>query len=79
MFLKIIIKNALALITLRQKGIPILMYHSIADNNVFFTVKPNMFEKQMRYLKDNNYNIIKFSKLVDILESDEELPKKQLF
>src|SRR3989344_3122644 len=31
----------------------ILMYHSIAENGVFFTVKPSEFERQMKYLSKN--------------------------
>ena len=79
MFLKRIIKDELAFISLffpRKKGIPILMYHSVAHNNVFFTVKPEIFEKQMQYLKDYNYNVIKLSDLINFLESNKELPKK---
>jgi len=75
MFLKKLIKNLIYFLP-KEKGIPVLMYHSIDDNNVFFTVKIEDFKKQMQYLKDNNYSIIKFSELVDILESDKELPKK---
>jgi len=81
MFLKRIIKNILAFISLLfpcQKGVSVLMYHSIAHNNVFFTIKPEVFEKQINYLKDNNYNVIKFSDLINILKSDKELPKKTI-
>jgi len=60
----------------RRKGALILMYHSIANNDVFFTVELEMFEKQMNYLKNNNYNVIKLSDLVDILEYSKEIPKK---
>ena len=79
MFLKKIIKDELAFISLLfpcQKGVSVLMYHSIAHNDVFFTVKPEMFEKQMKYLKDKDYNVIKLSDLISLLESNEELPKK---
>ena len=76
MFLKRIIKDVLALIVPRQKGISILMYHSVAHNNVFFTVKPEIFEKQMKYLKDKDYNVIKLSDSVSLLESNKELPRK---
>ena len=57
MFLKRIIKDFLALIIPRQKGIPVLMYHSIDTNDVFFTVKPEEFNKQMRYLENKNYQV----------------------
>jgi len=79
MFLKRIIKDILAFIDLLfpcQKGISVLMYHSIAYNDVFFTVRPGEFEKQINYLKDNGYYIISLTELVNILESNESLPKK---
>ena len=79
MFLKRIIKDKLAfikLLFLPKKGIPILMYHSVAHNNVFFTIKLKTFEKQMKYLKDKDYNVIKLSDLISFLGSNKELPKK---
>jgi len=39
----------------------ILMYHSIDYNKEFFTVTPEIFAKQMNYLKKNNFNVIKLS------------------
>jgi len=79
MFLKKIIKDFLALISFlvpRQKGVAILMYHSIDNNDVFFTVKPEDFAKQMKCLKEKNYQVISLTKLVEFLESGEELPQK---
>jgi len=76
MFLKRIIKDILALIYFRKEGISILMYHSIDDNKVFFTVKLEAFEKQMKYLKDNNYNVISLTELIKTLESDQKIPEK---
>ena len=35
-----------------------------------------MFEKQMEYLKNKEYQVISLTKLVEILESDELIPKK---
>jgi peptidoglycan/xylan/chitin deacetylase (PgdA/CDA1 family) len=81
MFLKRIIKDFLAVASFlipRDKGIPILMYHSIDNNDVFFTVKPEVFVKQMKYLKDKNYQVISLAKLVEILESKNPLPDKAI-
>lgn len=36
----------------------ILMYHSVGDNEVFFTVKTEEFVKQMDYLSKNNYKVV---------------------
>ena len=79
MFLKKLIKDCIAFLKCffpKGKGIPVLMYHSIAHNNVFFTVKPEEFKKQINFLKDNNYNVISLNKLIEILESNKELPEK---
>jgi len=79
MFLKRLIKDILALFRLVcpcQKGVSVLMYHSIARNDIFFTVKLANFVKQMKYLKDKQYQVISLAELVEILESDEPLPKK---
>jgi len=52
------------------------MYHSVADNDVFFTVKPKIFAQQMAYLKKRNYQALKLSELIDFLESKTRIPKK---
>jgi len=50
------------------KGVVVLMYHSIGNNDLFFTVKTEEFEKQMRYLKENNFNVISLKELEENLE-----------
>jgi len=60
----------------RQEGVVILMYHSVADNDIFFTVKPKMFVKQIAYLKEHGYNVISLEKLVDCLNSGKKIPSK---
>ncbi|MCR4434425.1 MAG: polysaccharide deacetylase family protein [Clostridiales bacterium] len=50
----------------KKEGIPILYYHSVTDN-IFgieeLSVAPAEFEKQMNYLKKNNYTVITFNEL----------------
>ncbi len=49
-----------------KKTVPILYYHSINDNITGIEelfVSPSEFEKQMNFLKKNNYNIITFDQL----------------
>lgn len=75
MFLKRLIKDLISFLP-KEKGIPVLMYHSIDNNEVFFTVKPEEFKRQMDYLKNNGYRVIKFSDLVNVLEFEREIPKK---
>lgn len=60
----------------RQKGMAILMYHSVDNNEIFFTVKPKIFARQMAYLKKRNYRVISLEKLVNYLESGEKIPQK---
>jgi len=79
MFLKKYFKDFLCLLRSLlycQKGIPVLMYHSVADNDVFFTVKTKNFAKQMKCLKDKKYNVINLKELINLLESNNDLPKK---
>jgi peptidoglycan/xylan/chitin deacetylase (PgdA/CDA1 family) len=45
----------------QSNGVVILMYHSVGDNEEFFTVKTALFEKQMEYLKKNYFNVIKLN------------------
>jgi len=54
----------------------ILMYHSIGRNNVFSTVLPESFERQMNYLKKGNYNVMGLGELVDILEKKQPISAK---
>ena len=78
MFLKQSIKNLLATLSLlkKKKGASVLMYHSVAENSVFFTVHPKIFAKQMKYLKENNYQVISLTDLITLLKNDQPLPNK---
>ena len=42
------------------------MYHSVADNDEFFTVKPEEFERQMRFLKKNNFEVTGLEELINL-------------
>jgi peptidoglycan/xylan/chitin deacetylase (PgdA/CDA1 family) len=53
----------------------ILMYHSIGDNGVYFTVKTEEFARQMDYLAKNGYNVITLNDLVASLKTNQLLPK----
>lgn len=70
-FLKKIIKFFLYQIfsVFPSNGVVILMYHSIGENNEFFTVKRALFEEQMQYLKQNHFNVIKLDSLLKIDKS----------
>ena len=58
----------------RSKGIPVLLYHSIDDSGSLLSISPNLFRKQMTYLKKRGYQTISLDSLCDILDSDQPLP-----
>ena len=43
--------------------IPILLYHSISDDNSRMSLKVNIFENQIKYLKNNGYTSINFNEI----------------
>ena len=79
-FVKNIISFYLNFLSLffHKKGGVVLMYHSIGRNNVFSTVSPENFEKQLCFLKKNNFNVITLSDLWRFLDKEEPLPKKTI-
>ncbi len=63
--------------------VPILVYHSVMPHHpgqtpvqVRFDVDPQVFEQQLRYLKDNGYEVINMEKLIDALANGATLPAK---
>jgi len=47
----------------------ILMYHSVENGNSFLTIRPQTLEKQIKYLKQKNFTIVRLSELVECLKS----------
>ena len=43
--------------------IPILLYHSISDDNSEMSLKVDIFENQIKYLKNNGYTSINFDEI----------------
>jgi peptidoglycan/xylan/chitin deacetylase (PgdA/CDA1 family) len=66
---------ASVLFPIKEGGV-ILAYHSIGDNEAFFTVSPTNFEKQLKFLRDNNWQVIPLTALVVLLQEQQEIPKK---
>ncbi len=52
----------------------VLMYHTVDNSGVLFSVRPEDFEWQMSYLKKNNFQVISLPVLVGLL-----LEKKPIF
>ncbi len=58
-------------------GVPVLNYHQV--NNKFHTVltmKPENFEKQIRYLSENGYHALTLEEFTDYMDGKGELPDK---
>lgn len=58
---------------------PILMYHSVLKNEGSsgkYVVSPDLFESDMRYLKENGYTTVFVSELSDYVRNDKKLPEK---
>lgn len=61
------------------KPINILMYHSILDSQSRagdYVITPQMFENDLKYLKDNGYTTIVTKDLIDYVEKGKALPDK---
>jgi peptidoglycan/xylan/chitin deacetylase (PgdA/CDA1 family) len=54
----------------------ILMYHSVGEDKSFFTVKSEEFQWQMKYLSENNYNVLFSEELLEILKNGGQIPAK---
>ncbi len=48
-----------------KRGAVILMYHSVAISDTFFSVSPEVFENQIEFLKSKSVEFVKFSELVE--------------
>ncbi len=66
---------------LRHRVPPILMYHSVNPqvNPIMkaLIVSPAAFEKQLSFLKRNNYNVLPLEKMIDLI-SEGKLPPKAI-
>ncbi|MDD5595248.1 MAG: polysaccharide deacetylase family protein [Candidatus Omnitrophica bacterium] len=76
----IIITSLGAAYFLRQQYVvPILMYHSVdpqAEKKNMLAVTPEIFTRQMDFLKKHRYNIIPLEKLVDLIREKAKIPPK---
>jgi len=59
-----------------HKNASVLMYHSVADNGEFFTVSPESFHWQIKYLKENNFNVIPLAVLLGLIKNKKKIPPK---
>jgi peptidoglycan/xylan/chitin deacetylase (PgdA/CDA1 family) len=57
--------------------VPILMYHSVnpaASRKTALAVRPQTFERQMRFLRKNRYNIITLQELTGLIKDNKKVP-----
>lgn len=61
-------------------GMPvsILMYHSIGEGKTKFSVSEESFENQMKYLKDNGYQVFSLKEVLQAFKNRELLPDKSV-
>lgn len=55
------------------KEVSVLNYHSVAKDNWTYSVDPEMFEKQIKFLA-KNFNVVSINKIVDYIEWKNNLP-----
>ncbi|MBO6179335.1 MAG: polysaccharide deacetylase family protein [Selenomonadaceae bacterium] len=58
-----------------ENKIMVLNYHKIDDVNISLSIPPAEFDKQMKYLKDNDYHTITPDELYASIEGREKLPE----
>jgi peptidoglycan/xylan/chitin deacetylase (PgdA/CDA1 family) len=58
--------------------VPILMYHSIDDDDAAACVRPGRFDEQMAYLKKAGYRTIDLDTLYDHFSAGEEVTEKSI-
>ncbi len=61
--------------------VPIIMYHSIlkdSSRSGKYVVTPKTLENDMKYLKDNGYETITMSRLIDYVKNKTPLPEKPI-
>ena len=62
-----------SLFSQEKNAASILMYHSIGDNNAFFTVREEGFEKQLDFLYQQNFTVISLLELIKRIKQKESL------
>jgi len=59
--------------------VPILCYHSFAENcNSSTCIPGDLFDQEMKYLKDNGYRVITLGELLNFLQYRHALPKRSV-
>ncbi len=78
---KIIGVSATNLQILKNVKVPIVMYHSVLESEESindYTVSVSCLEEDMIYLKNNNYNTVTISDLIDYVYNNKSLPENPI-
>jgi peptidoglycan/xylan/chitin deacetylase (PgdA/CDA1 family) len=59
-----------------MNSIPVLMYHHVNKVGSFINISPEMFDKQMRYLREKGYHTINSKDYLEILNGKKKISKK---
>ena len=65
----------------RQYVVPILMYHQIyynSDPSYPLGVATSTFEKQMRYLKEKHFNVLRLEDLARLIKEKKKIPPRSI-
>lgn len=63
---------------MKRTQVPILMYHALDPHRSIIAIPPAVFAWQMRWLYENNYNVISLSRLVQDLRTGRPLPPRSI-
>lgn len=61
--------------------VPIIMYHSILKEKARsgdYTITPDMFEQDLKYISDKGYTTITMTDLINYVYNNEQLPQKPI-
>lgn len=57
-----------------KQGVPILAYHKVSDDGERYSISPDLFETQMKYLKERGYTAISLTEMADGFAGLRKLP-----
>lgn len=61
---------------LANRRVPVIVYHSVDESNSCISIRPSEFKRQMEFIKENGYNTLTVSELVDNMRKGNGIPDK---
>ena len=62
-----------------EKNVPIIMYHYITNKRLgTYRISPQELESDLKYLKENGYETVFMSELIDFVHDGKNLPEKPI-